>query len=175
MDGLTAILNRYLPENDFGALKIPLIISATEINKGQVKYFYDGPLVRTIEASSSIPVIFKPIDIEGALYVDGGLLDNLPVRPLTGKCDLIVGFHCNHIGHEFKSKGLKEMIERTFLLAINANTQISRSMCDVFIEPANMNQFSSFDLKRAEDIFEAGYRFTKQNFLPHHFQKPVHE
>jgi len=173
MDGLTEMLTKYLPEDDFGALKIPLTISATDIIKGKIKYFHEGQLVPAIVASSSIPVVFKPTEIDGSQYVDGGLLDNLPVKPLKGKCDLLVGVHCNHIGHEFSGKGLKQMIERTFLLAINSNTQISRSMCDVFIEPPNMNQFSSLDLKRAPEIFEAGYRFTKQNFLPHHFQKPV--
>lgn len=171
MEGLMNTLHQYLPQDSFAALKIPVTVSATEIAKGMVHYFDEGELVRVLVASASIPVIFKPVEINGGTYVDGGILDNLPVKPLKDHCDLLVGVHCNHIGHEFRDRNLKKMIERTFLLAINSNTQLSRRMCDVFIEPPNMNQYSSFEIDKAQQIFDAGYNFTKQNFLPHHFQK----
>ena len=56
-------------------------------------------------------------------------------------------------------------------MAISSNTLVSRQMCDVFIEPTRMDRFSSFDIGKAQEIFDFGYQFTKQNFMPHHFQK----
>jgi hypothetical protein len=34
-----------------------------------------------------------------------------------------------------------------------------------------MDRFSSIDFSKAQEIFDFSYRFTIQNFLPHHFQK----
>ena len=171
MDGLEALLIKYIPENNFSALKIPLTVAATEIRKGRTHYFSEGELIPAIVSSCSIPAVFNPVSFKGGLYVDGGLLDNLPVLPIRDKCDFIVGSHCNHISPEFDPKNLKLVIERSLLMAISSNTLVSRQMCDVFIEPTRMDRFSSFDIGKAQEIFDYGYQFTKQNFMPHHFQK----
>lgn len=171
MDGLEALLIKYIPENNFKALKIPLTVAATEIRKGVTHYFSEGELIPAIVSSCSVPAVFNPVSFKGGLYVDGGLLDNLPVLPIRDKCDFIVGSHCNHISSEFDPKNLKLVIERSLLMAISSNTLVSRKMCDVFIEPTRMDRFSSFDIGKAQEIFDFGYQFTKQNFMPHHFQK----
>ena len=171
MDGLQILLRKHIPENDFGALKIPLTIAATEIRKGRIHYFAEGELIPAIVSSCSIPAVFNPVNFNGGLYVDGGLLDNLPVLPIRDKCDFIIGSHCNQISPEFDAKNLKVVIERSLLMAISSNTLASRLMCDVVIEPSRMDRFSSFDIGKANEIFDFGYQFTKHNFMPHHFQK----
>lgn len=171
MDGLYVLLHKYIPENNFSALKIPLTVAATEIRKGCVHYFSEGELIPALLSSCSIPAIFNPVSYNGGLYVDGGLLDNLPVLPIRDKCDFIVASHCNHISSEFDARNFKMMIERSLLMAISSNTQVSRQMCDVVIEPTRMDRFSSFDIGKANEIFDFGYQFTKHNFMPHHFQK----
>jgi len=171
MDGIKELLLKNIPENDFAKLKIQLTVAATDIRKGKIRYFSEGELIPAIVSSCSIPAIFNPVSVEGNLYVDGGLLDNLPVKPIRSECDFIVGSHCNHISPDFDVKNIKLVVERSLLISIYANTEVSRSLCDVFIEPPRMDRFSSLDLSKAEEIFEFSYRFTKQNFLPHHFEK----
>jgi NTE family protein len=146
-------------------------VAATDITKGQVHYFIEGELIPAVVSSSSIPGVFSPTYFNGGTYVDGGLVDNLPVKPIKDKCDFVVGLHCNPISSGFDARNLKIVIERSMLLAINVNTQISRSMCDLFIEPPHLDKFSSFDIARAQEIFDAGYKFTKENFMPHNFQR----
>ncbi len=146
-------------------------MAATDIRKGQVYYFSEGELIPAILASCSIPAIFNPVSFNGNLYVDGGLVDNLPVKPIRKQCDFIIGSHCNHISPDVDVSNIKLVIERSLLVAIYSNTEISRGMCDVFIEPPRMDRFSSLDLSKVQEIFDFSYRFTIQNFLPHHFQK----
>jgi NTE family protein len=172
MDGLRELLLKHIPANSFESLKLPLTVAATEIKKGHVHYFTEGELIPAIVSSCSVPAVFNPVQHNGGLFVDGGLFDNMPVRPIIDKCDFIIGSHCNHISPDFDLKSLKTVIERSLLLAIYANTQASRNLCDVVIEPPHMDRFSSFEIAKAQEIFEAGYHFTKKNFLPHHFQKP---
>jgi NTE family protein len=171
MEGLKEVLHKYIPQNSFESLKMPLAVAATEIRKGHITYFTAGELFEAVVASCSIPAIFNPVSFNGGLYVDGGLLDNMPVHPLREKCDFIIGSHCNHMSHDFDPRNLKLVVERTMLMAIHTNTQISAKMCDVIIEPPRMDRFTTFDIGKAKEIFDFSYQYTKENFLPHHFQK----
>ena len=87
MTGLRKILNRYLNARKFEDLKVPLIITATDLNHGKPTYFSNGELLNVIVASASIPVLFKPVIINNIEYLDGGIMDNFPVRPLLNKCE----------------------------------------------------------------------------------------
>ena len=173
MDGMKDLLFKYMPNNSFEKLKMPLTIAATEIRFGEIHYFNEGELIPAIMASCSIPAIFSPMQYKAGLYVDGGVFENLPVKPLVGKCDFIVGSHCNQMPKEFDPKNMKVVIERTLLMAINANTQANRSLCDVFIEPPGLGKYGSFDIGKAQEIFDFSYEFTKNNFSRDNFSKPI--
>lgn len=174
MDGLKELLFHALPENDFKALKIPLRIAATEISKGEVHYFDQGELVPAIVSSCSIPAVFNPVHYNGGTFVDGGLCDNLPSRAMVGSCDFVIGSHCNPISNNFDARNLKVVIERSLLMAINGNTRQSKALCNVVIEPKKLDQFSSFEMARAKEIFDIGYEFTRENFTRKDFElQPV--
>jgi NTE family protein len=164
LEGLKDVFLKYIPENNFEALKIPLTVAATDIKKGEVVYFSKGELIPCVMASCCVPAVFAPISFDGKLLVDGGVLDNLPTRPIRKKCDLLIGSHCNPIGSDFDAKNLRTIIERSLLMAVNGNTQKSRELCDVFIEPVGLDKFTGFGLNKAKEIFDVGYRFTKENF-----------
>jgi len=162
IDKLGSILKKHLPEK-FEDLNLPLIVAASDINAGKTVYFDSGPLIRTILASSTIPVLFKPMEIEGKNYVDGGILNNLPAEALVNKADTIIGVSCNPYGLVEKLDNAKLLMERSALLAINGNTMKSRGLCDQFIEPPALAQFSGFDLSKSKEIFDVGYKFTLEN------------
>ncbi len=172
MDGFKDMLYEHLPDNSFESLKIPLTISATEIRHGRVTYFNSGSLIPKIIASSSIPALFNPMTLDGHVYVDGGIMDNLPVRPLVGMCDFIIGSHCNPVEQRFDIKSVKEITERSLLIAINVNSTHSKAHCNVVIEPPDLGKFSTFDLSRGKEIFEIGYQFVKQNYTKEDFKNP---
>jgi NTE family protein len=168
-DGLREALLKYLPENSFESLKIPVTLAVTDIKKGKVEYFSTGELMTLIQASCSVPAVFKPVQYQGGIYVDGGILDNLPVKAIHDKCDFVVGSHCNFITSEFDIKNFRSVIERSLLMAINGNTMISKTLCNVLIEPPEVGKYSGFDLTKGAEIFELGYQYTKQNFTPDQF------
>jgi NTE family protein len=170
LEGLREVLLKYIPENNFDALKVPLTIGATDIKKGETVYFSSGELISCIMASCCVPAVFAPVSFDNKLLVDGGVLENLPAKPIRTKCDLLIGSHCNPIGSTFDAKSLRTIIERSLLMAINGNTQKSRELCDVFIEPPDLSKFSGFGLNKAQEIFDIGYQFTKNNFKANQFQ-----
>ena len=107
------------------------------------------------------------------MYVDGGLLDNLPAKPIRDKCDFIIGSHCNLVSQTFDPTNLKVVIERSMLITINANTWISKQLCDIVVEPPGLDKYSSFDMGKAKEIFDIGYKFTRENFKESQFEKMV--
>jgi NTE family protein len=173
LEGLKDVLIRHIPENSFEALKKPMTIAATEIRKGKSVYFNSGELIPAILASCCVPAVFNPIQFNGGMYVDGGILDNLPAATIRDKCDVLIGSHCNHIAEDFDAKSFRNIVERSLLMAISRNTVSSKGICDVFIEPPAVGKFSGFEVARAKELFELGYEFTKKNFDPDDFQKKV--
>ncbi len=174
MDGFKEVMHKYLPENSFGSLKIPLTVAATEIRLGKITYFNSGELISSVIASSTIPALFNPMILDGHVYVDGGIMDNLPVRPLVGKCDFIIGCHSNPVEQRFDIKNVKEVTERSLLIAINVNSSHSKAHCNVVIEPPDLGKFSTFDLSKGKEIFGIGYQYVKQNYTKEDFQiKPT--
>lgn len=72
-------------------LRIPFTAIATELLTGKEVWFQDGPLEHAIRASIAIPSIITPLVERGHVYVDGGLVDLVPVMPLaSARADLII-------------------------------------------------------------------------------------
>ncbi|MDX1641798.1 MAG: patatin-like phospholipase family protein, partial [Balneolaceae bacterium] len=65
---------------EFDDFPIPFAAVATDLETGEAKVFRSGYLPDALRASISIPSLFSPHNIDGKLYVDGGLIRNLPVQ-----------------------------------------------------------------------------------------------
>ena len=100
ISGIAKILESHLQGKNFEELKIPLFICATDLNNGKAVYFSKGELITAVIASASIPVLFKPVIINKIYYVDGGVLDNLPVKPIENNCNILIGSFVNPVGYE---------------------------------------------------------------------------
>lgn len=162
MESAELLYRQHILDDTFEALSVPLIVAATDLCRGKTAYFTEGPLIRPLMASTCIPVVFDPIKVDGQLYIDGGLLNNFPAEVLTERCDKIIGSHCNPIDEDFQLGNFRTMLERTFLLTINANAYSRRRYCDIFLEPPELKTFKVFDLARADDIFQIGYDYARQ-------------
>jgi len=120
MTKLTRVIAENLKAKKIEELKIPLYITATNLNTGKSEYFSSGDLLKTVIASGTVPVLFPPIVINGKTYVDGGVLNNFPVEPLIKKCELIIGVNVNPVGYQAEFKTLMSIAERSFQLCFAA-------------------------------------------------------
>ena len=77
-------------QQDFDRLPIPYRAAATNVENGTSKVFRSGDLVKVMRASMSVPGAISPVEIAGALYVDGGLLQNVPVAAAREACAEVV-------------------------------------------------------------------------------------
>jgi len=65
--------------HDFDRMNIPFRAVAADIETGQSVVLKGGDLVKAIRASMSIPGVFAPVEIDGRILVDGGIVNNVPV------------------------------------------------------------------------------------------------
>ncbi len=170
MDGLRDLILKFIPENNFASLKIPVTVVATNLNQGKAEYFTKGELIPAVLASSCVPVLFNPIQFNGGVYVDGGMMDNLPSQCLRNQCELLIGSHCNYISNQFDVKNFRSVVERSLLIAISGNTVNSKNICDILIEPTELGNISAFDVRKARDLFNVGYEFMLRNFVKGDFE-----
>lgn len=78
--GMRAILAQRFTGMTFDDLSLPLSVIATDLSHGGRAIFRHGPIVDAVLASSAIPGIFPPVDIDGSIYADGGMVDGCSIE-----------------------------------------------------------------------------------------------
>lgn len=158
--GLQKTLQHYLKATTFEELKIPLFVAATNFSKAKIEYFEEGNLIQAILASSAIPLILKPVLINNDFYVDGGLMNNLPVEPIENDCQVIIGVNVNPVTTATKFESFRNYADRVMHLGVRANIQNNLGKCHVCIEPEGLMDYNLFKVSAAKKIFQIGYQYT---------------
>ena len=83
-----ADLLKIIPKKQIQECETPLAITATNLNKKEETVFSKGDLIKAVQASGAVPILFKPVEINGSLYVDGGTTTKAPLRALADLVNL---------------------------------------------------------------------------------------
>ena len=162
LSGIRKLLEDHLNAKKFEDLKIPLYVSVSDLNNGKPVYFSKGDLLDVIIASASIPVLFKPVKIKNIFYVDGGVLDNLPIKPIENLCRFKIGSFVNPVGKEESLTSLIKITERTFMIMMAREITEKSKKFDLFIAPQDLKNYGILSPDEAEAVFEIGYKATRE-------------
>ena len=166
-DKYECIIDKYV-KDDFESLNISLHIAAVNIEKGEETYFDKGKLVKPLLASCAVPAVFSPVEIDGALYSDGGVMDNFPIHPFKeNKLPLLGSYVCKPDIKE--KKGLNSILKVTnhsnALLMYSANAYKFSYTDNTVVFP--LGKYSTFDTKSIDDIYEEAKTFLgKHRLMP---------
>lgn len=160
-DKLQHTITRFISAKNIEDLPIPFYIAASNLNDGVIEYFDKGELGKTVQASASIPVLFSPVKINGKKYVDGGIFDNVPIAPLSGKCESIIAINISPMQKADKLNNLIDIAARTFHLSVESTSIHKKEECDIYIEPPELYNYPILDASKAEQMFRIGYEYTK--------------
>lgn len=90
--GLSRLIQRYIPAKDLEKLRTPLAVSATDLERGQTIILDRGPIETALLATMCLPGLGKPVRSDGRWLIDGSVLCDLPVQPLSARnVDVKVG------------------------------------------------------------------------------------
>ncbi len=154
---LGTFLQKHLHTKNIEDLSVPMVIVATNIDEGVSHEFRTGPLVDAVLASSSVPIIFSPVEIEGTHYVDGGLFRNFPVTNIREECERVIGVNVTPLIRQEYKQTILYIAERAYHYMFRANTLEDRLLCDLLIETATIGQYKMFDLDNVDQIADVGY------------------
>ena len=142
----------------FEQLTRELHVVATDLYHGTPKFFSKGSLVKPLLASAALPPIFSPVRIRGNYYVDGAIMNNFPIEPLTS-CDYIIGSYTDTITISAQSpiKNSYQLATRVNALMLHANCIQKLGFPHLLFRPNDLDKIGILDKKGIEKAFEAGY------------------
>lgn len=168
-----SFLKQYLRAKCFEELKIPLVVIATDLDKGQSREFRSGPVVEPVVASCCMPVVFSPVIIEGSHYVDGGLFRNFPVSNIREECRHVIGVNVSPLIAQKYKQTLWGIAERSYHYMFRANTLEDRLLCDILIETKDVSSYKTFDLENVSQIAGIGYKAAVDAFDKYIDEQPM--
>jgi NTE family protein len=178
--GLERQIERHLPHR-FDELKLPFRTTAVDVQDGRVFVFSEGELAPALRATSAVPGVFSPVESDGRVLVDGGLLSNVPIaevrslttRPIiavdvTPPADRTLIFEDNrtflarlhapwHSGHR---PLFVDLLTKAYEIpaAVLNDMRIAELRPDIYIKPRLDRGLKPEDFKRMDEAIEAGYQ-----------------
>jgi NTE family protein len=150
---LTAKIPSYI---NFDTLSIPFRATGVELTDGKLELFDKGDLAEAIRASMSLPAIFEPFNIDGKYYLDGGVLNNLPVDMAKAMGYDIV------IAVELPTELLLEMqafdtsplavLNQTLTIYSYSAREFQYALADTVLIP-QIEKYSIIDFPKAREIY----------------------
>lgn len=161
------LLLRYIGDKDFSELKIPFSCVAVDMIRQEVVEFSSGKVLDAVVASSSIPSVFKPTEMDGMRLVDGGVLRRVPVEEVKGMgADVVVAVDV--LGKRTcKDRCPNPVIMMMEVIDImdNARTlayrKSMRRKYDLWLEP-DLGDMSQYSFKSLDFAYEQGYELGRK-------------
>jgi len=186
---LQRTLEHYVGDADIEDLWQPFFCVSTNLSKSSINVHHSGKVLQALQASTSLPGLLPPVVANGDLYVDGGVLDNLPVgvmKRFIGGSTIAVE---SSVKVEYQVKGndfpsplqymktrwsrrtdgalptLPSLLIKSTLLGGMGGRSELREGPDLHLNPP-MRQFGFLDWNAIYELVDVGYRHTQDRLLP---------
>ncbi|MDP5157474.1 MAG: patatin-like phospholipase family protein [Flaviramulus sp.] len=142
---------------NFSELPIPFFCLATNIETGKQVVLDSGNLTQAVMASSALPSLFQPVNINGNLLIDGGVVNNYPVDELRAKgIDIIIGVDVQHglASRDQLTSAPEVLIQINNFRTIN-DMKFKVNKTDIYLKP-DIDNFNVVSFNEGSKIIEAG-------------------
>jgi NTE family protein len=152
----------YYEMKSFDGLPIPFRCVASDLITGKPHVFEDGSLAVALRATMSIPGAFSPVNEGSSVFVDGGLLNNLPtdvVRKMGA--EIVIAVHLETAAVQAKDiQSLFSVLNNSVRVVIDENELHGLAGADAVVSVPLAN-YTSTDYQKNEAIMEKGYDAAK--------------
>ncbi len=145
------------------SLRIPAAVVATNLIRRERHVFRTGDAIRSALASSAMPHVYRPVEINGELFTDGGVVEYLPVSALQPYRPLVrVAVHLLP-EDQFRThpRHLGQVMATIVNIVQRGNAGPSARQTDVLIRPA-VAPFPPFDLVNGTELVDCGYHAARR-------------
>lgn len=147
---------------DFSKLPIPFYCLATDIETGEEIILEKGSIPLAVRASSSFPSLVNPVDVDGRLLIDGGVVNNFPADIMKSKgMDIIIGVNVQgELVKRDAMTSITEVLGQIISFQIHSKTTEQIQNVDVHIQP-NVKSYSLTSFNKTSEIIEEGLKEGK--------------
>lgn len=162
---LRKLIKELIPHNSFEGLEKKLYVCVSNMNKATWEMIDSGKeLDKWVAASASIPGIFEPVKVNTNIYLDGGVLNNMPAQCFEQRFKTTIGVDVI----PYPKLKLPQIIKTrdAALGSVRAmqhqNSREGRDICNFLIEPLVLNEYHEFSFENYLEIYRIGYDTTIQ-------------
>ncbi|GJG95778.1 patatin-like phospholipase family protein [Cupriavidus pauculus] len=135
-EALQNYVNRLVKNRPIEAMKLPLGIVATDLKTGERIVFRRGNTGQAVRASSSVPGVFQPVSIAGHDYVDGGLVEPVPVDAAREMgAEFVIAVNISADPSSQKNGGQSGVLLQTTAIMGQSINRMALARADVVIRP----------------------------------------
>ncbi|HXG85994.1 MAG TPA: patatin-like phospholipase family protein [Pyrinomonadaceae bacterium] len=155
---LDRLMLAYGENTDFDRLPIPFRAVATDLVNAETVVLKSGSLSRALRATMAIPAVFAPVELNGKILADGGILNNIPTDVAVDMgADIILVVNIEtQLGDRSSLQDLVGILGQTFYVATVENSRRSLRQADIIIAP-DLKNYGTFDFGAGKEIVELGY------------------
>lgn len=164
-ENLGELILEHIGDKNIEDAKIPLVMIATNISNGEMVVLDKGPVTKAVMASTCIPGIFCPVEINNKILVDGGIVENVPVKTIKKMgAEFVIGVDLN-AKHTFeKPENIIDVILNSFHFIMQQSIKYQSQDADLLIKP-DLSSFNRSDVEQVEELIEKGYTDAKKALL----------
>ena len=162
-DNIREMIHRDLGDCRIEEADIPLAICTTDIETGEQMIFRKGNLADAVCASMAVPGLFVPVEVDGRILVDGGLVENVPISPLAKMgAGITVAVDLSYVSRYPKPEDTLDVISNAINIGIDFNTRKQLKKADVAV-PLDLSDYSlTNNADRVDELYMEGYRPMKK-------------
>ncbi len=159
---LGKVVEEHIGDKNIEDADIPLGIVATNISTGEKVLLDKGPVARAVMASSCIPGLFEPVEMDDVMLVDGGIVENVPIQTVLDLgADYIVGVDLHAKFANEKPKNILDVLVSSFHITMMASAKLQNEVADLMIKP-DLSDFNLTNTGQAVDLIRQGYKEAKK-------------
>jgi len=160
---LSVMVDELTGGKGFKDCKIPVGITATDINNGQELLYTSGNMQDIVKASCSWPGFFPPVMVDGRLLADGGLRNSIPVKWAKDMgATFVIAVKIGFAPQEIKADNILEVMLQSVQVLGEELDRCQSIQADIIIEP-DMKRITQLDFDRSMDIIISGERAAINN------------
>ena len=155
---VSRVLLPYSDVANFDDLPIPFRCVATDLEKGEIVVFDSGPLAPAVRASMSLPGTYYPVRLNGRLFADGGILNNIPVDVAKDMgADIVIAVRVGPRAEEKVAETIGGIANRAITLMMQTLERPRLRRADVVIVP-NLDGLTAADFRKSDEFAVRGYQ-----------------
>ena len=157
----------YQEPMDFSNLPVPFACVAADISSGEVVVLKDGVLPVAMRATMAIPGVFAPVELDGRVLVDGGILNNFPVDVARDMgADIVIGVDIQNDSPSPENlKSIPQILSQLFSLIGNESYVRNVKDVDILIKP-DVSNYGTYSFNKAaiEQLIVNGYAAAREKY-----------